>query len=108
MKGRVLGKEAPSKVASVALTVSVVGREDRVLEGEAGISVVALLRSLPYARPCLDQSCDLCAVEVMDATGLSGLSGEGPQRACALRIDGSGGHLRLLWPYSMEAIYGAD
>lgn len=103
-----MGTEAPAKVASLALTVSVVGREDRVLEGEPGTSVVALLRSLPYARPCLDQSCDLCAVEVIVPTGLAGLRSEGQQLACVLRIEGNGGHLRLLWPYSMEAVYGAE
>lgn len=103
-----MGSQAPTKVASVTLTVSVVGREDRVLEGEAQSAVLTILRQLPYARPCLDQSCDLCVVEVIEPTGLLGLDGESEALACTLRVAESGGHLRLRWPYSMEAVYGAD
>jgi hypothetical protein len=108
VKGRVLGKEPEPKVASVSVTVSVLGREDRVLSGEAGVSLMALLRGLPYARPCLDHGCGLCAAEILNARGIEGLQGLERELACTLQVRESGGHIRLLWPYSMEAVYGAD
>jgi hypothetical protein len=79
-----------------------------VLSGEPGVALITLLRELPYARPCLDQGCGLCAVQVLDAKGIDGLKGEARELSCTLRIQESGGALRLLWPYSMEAVYGAD
>ncbi|MFT5587024.1 MAG: hypothetical protein ACI9VR_004629 [Cognaticolwellia sp.] len=108
MKNRVLGPEPAPKVPLVAVKVSVLGREDRVLSGVSGVPLISLLRELPYARPCLDHSCGLCAIEVIVPTGIDGLEGGDRDLACTLRIQESGGELRVLWPYSMEAVYGAE
>ena len=103
-----MGREPEPKVALVSVKISVLGREDRVLDGEAGVPLISMLQSLPYARPCIDHRCGLCAVEVSTPTGISGLKGTERELACTLNIQQSGGALRLLWPYTMEAVYGAE
>jgi hypothetical protein len=108
VKSRVLGAQPAPKVPLVTVKVSVLGREDRVLSGESGVPLIALLRELPYARPCLDHSCGACQVQVFVPTGMVGLEGGDRGLACTLRVQESGGELRLLWPYTMEAVYGAD